>query len=93
MRVSKNMFVTFVCSRLHFYPAHNTKNTSASEADFQRARCGSGGTGLSPPTLPAALAAKRVTRSRVGLHQDGRRAVVVHYAPERHIAAGFISRE
>ena len=41
--------------------------------------------------MPAALAAKPVTRSRVGLHQDGRRAVLVHAAPERRNLAGFIS--
>ena len=67
------------------------KNTSASAAELHRARCGSNGTGIGPPTLPAALAAKRVIRSRVGLHQDGRRAVVLQEALERHIAAGFIS--
>ena len=58
------------------------ENTSASPAELQRARSGSDGTGLSPLTMPAALAAKRPTRSRVGLHEDGCLAVVVHEAPE-----------
>ena len=54
------------------------KNTSASAAELRRAPCGSDGTRLRPPTLPVAHTATRATTSRVGLHQDGRRAVVVH---------------
>ena len=87
--------VSITSGRLHFcyfYPVHNTKkNTSASPAELHRARCGSGGTGLGPLTLPAAHAATRPTKSRVGLHEDGRLAVIVHEAPERHIARSFIS--
>ena len=60
------------------------KNTSASPVELQRARCGSDGTGLIPPTLPAAHAATRPTISRVSLHEEGRLAVVVHRGREAY---------
>ena len=41
--------------------------------------------------MPAADAATRPTISRVSFHDDGRLAVVVHEAPDRHIAGLSIS--
>ena len=64
--------------RFHFYRAHNTKKTSCtSPAERPRARRDSDGTGLCSPIMHAALAAMRPIEVRVGLHEDGCRAVLV----------------
>ena len=90
------LYGTWTLGSVTFLPrSQSEKKYYASPAELQRAmqraRCGSDGTGLGPPILPAALAAERLTRCRVGLHQDGRRAVLVHAAPERRNLRGFIS--
>ena len=67
--------------RFHFYPAHDTKKTSyTSPAERQRVRRDSDGTGLCSPIMRAALAAMRPIEARVGLHEDGCRAVLVSHA-------------
>ena len=64
--------------RFCFYRGHNTETTSCTSlAERQRGRRDSDGTGLSSPIMRAALAAMRPTEARVGLHEDGCRAVLV----------------
>ena len=62
--------------------SQSEKKYYASPVELQRARSGSDGIGLSPPIIPAALAAMRPTRSRMGLHEEGCHVVVVHEAHE-----------
>ena len=62
----------------HFYRDHNPKKTSCtSPAERPRARRDSDGTGLCSPIMHATLAAMRPIEARVGLHEDGCRAVLV----------------
>ena len=69
--------------RLHFYPPrvhYRKKKSCTSPAEPQRARRDSDGTGLCSPIMHAALAALWPIEARVGLHEDGCRAVLVSSA-------------
>ena len=61
--------------------SQSEKKSCTSPAERPRARRDSDGTGLCSPIMHAALAAMRPIEARVGLHEDGCRAVLVSAIP------------